>query len=312
MLGWIFLVVAAQFLNAVVAVVDKYIVSSSNKLRPSVYAFYVGVLSSLSILIFLFDGAAIPFTELHAPSFQNVVFPSFYIFTLACIVGITFFVALLTLFSALKRADASDVIPVAGAASAISALLLSFIFLDTSLSASFAWGFLLLVMGTLILSLFHFSIKTLIFSILSGLMFGAHFVCLKLLFAVTVFDDAFFWSRVGIVVISVLVFLFLPHQQKQSVSKLKEAGHKVWGLIIGNKMLAGLASIMLLKAVELGDVSIIQALGGLQFVYLLSFTFLFGKDLPEICGEKCNRRQLIQKSIAVTIIVVGFIVLFLE
>ncbi|HEY4502574.1 MAG TPA: hypothetical protein VJH21_01955 [Candidatus Paceibacterota bacterium] len=312
MFGWIFLVVFAQFLNAIVAIVDKYIVSSPRMLRPFVYAFYVSALSSLSVFIFFLGDITIPFTSVSFPSFHNVVAPTMVILSISFVAGIMFFGALVTLFSALKRADASDVIPVAGATSAVSALLLSTLLLNASLTVGFAWGFLLLVIGTLILSFFHFSLKTLLFSVSSGFMFGAHFISLKLLFVETTFDDAFFWSRFGIVTVALLVFLFLPHHRRQCISKSKEAGHKLWGLIIGNKILAGLGSIMLLKATQLGDVSIIQALGGLQFVYLLSFTVLFGKDLPQICGEKCSRRQLIQKSIAVSIIVVGFFILFLE
>jgi len=310
MSAWLLLIVVAQFFNAIVAVVDKYIVSSPMVGRPALYAFYVSILSALSVGVFLFGGLNIPIEGVTIPSFANVHIPNLLILGVSLLAGLMFFGALTSLFSALKRADASDVIPVTGAASAISVLVLSFFLLDTQLTVNFAWGFALLIVGTLVLSHYRFFYKTLWLSVGSGLLFGAHFVCLKVLFAETNFDNAFFWSRLGIVIIA-LLFLLSTKLRQQCVSKTKQAGHKLWFLILGNKMLAGLASIMLLKAIELGDVSIVQALGGLQFVYLLGFSVFFGSDLPRLCGEKCTRKQLMQKSVAVMIILGGFAILFL-
>ena len=51
---WIILVVIAQFINAFVAIIDKYLVSSKRVGEPVVYAFYVSILSALSIIIFAF------------------------------------------------------------------------------------------------------------------------------------------------------------------------------------------------------------------------------------------------------------------
>ncbi len=40
--------------------------------------------------------------------------------------------------------------------------------------------------------------------------------------------------------------------------------------VIGKTILAGIAGLLVLKAIELGDVSLVQALGGLQFAFLAS------------------------------------------
>jgi uncharacterized membrane protein len=146
----------------------------------------------------------------------------------------------------------------------------------------------------------------------SGVLFGVHFVCLKVLFGQTHFDNAFFWSRMGIVAVA-LLFLAFPYLRSQLFQPSTKGKRRKIGLyIVGNKVLAGLASIMLLKAIELGDVSIVQALGGLQFAYLVVFAALFGQGLPQVCGEKCSPHQLVHKFVAVAIIVVGFAILFLK
>ena len=39
-----------------------------------------------------------------------------------------------------------------------------------------------------------------------------------------------------------------------------------------NKILAGIAAFMLLKATDWGDVAVVQALDGLKFVFILIFS----------------------------------------
>ncbi len=82
-------------------------------------------------------------------------------------------------------------------------------------------------------------------------------------------------------------------------------------IIVSNKILAGIASLMLLKAIDLGDVSVVQALGGLQFAFLLIFSIFIGHTLPQICGEHCTKKDLSSKAWAVGIIMIGFVILFL-
>ncbi|MCW9054701.1 MAG: hypothetical protein OQJ98_01845 [Candidatus Pacebacteria bacterium] len=311
---WILLVVVAQFLNAIVAVIDKYIVTARVVHKPITYAFYVSILSVFAIFVFFFSWVEIPLDGVSIPSIENVGFPNIEILLLSVIAGFAFFGSLVALFTALRDADTSDVIPVVGAFSAIGSFVLSFYFLEFSLTHNFLWGFALLVIGTLLISLFRFlKAQTLLVAIVSGLLFATHFVCLKVLFGYTHFDNAFFWSRVGIVIPALLVFV-LPwiqiHPKKKAMSAEVPRKNAI-AIILGNKLLAGIASIMILKSIELGEVSIVQALGGLQFVFLLMFAVISGKSLPQACGERCSRYDVWQKIISVSIITAGFFVLFL-
>lgn len=308
---WILLVVIAQFVHAGVSLIDKYIVSSGRVGRPAMYAFYVGILSSLSLIFFLFSWIHIPISFLQIPSFSNVSVPGIDIILLALGTGFTFIFALVCLFSAFKRADASDVVPIVGSSSAVATLFFSFIFLKTSLTANFVLGFSILVIGTVFVSLFRFHWKTLWFSVIAGLLFGLHFVLIKLLFLVTHFDNAFLWSRLAIVAVSFILLLW-PHAHGPLHKEHKKTRSSSYLLIIGNKVLAGFAAFLILKAVELGNVAVVQALGGLQFVFLLIFAIVFGNKTPHYCGENCTLWQKSQKIIAVSIIVIGFAVLFIK
>jgi hypothetical protein len=74
--------------------------------------------------------------------------------------------------------------------------------------------------------------------------------------------------------------------------------------------LAGLASIIVLKAIELGDVSMVQALGGIQYLILLGFSACCGRITHREWGENVNTRDVLQKTFSVVLIVLGLFVLF--
>ncbi|MEX0917320.1 MAG: hypothetical protein WDZ90_02260 [Candidatus Paceibacterota bacterium] len=309
---WILLVVIGQFLTASVALVDKYVVTSRTIASPISYAFFVGILSSLTVILFLFSWVEIPFLDVAIPAFVNISVPTIFVAIVALLAGAVFIGAIFSLFSALKTSDASDVIPIVGAGSAIASLLLAFFLLDENLSVNFLWGFALLVVGMLAVSQFRLTYKTTLFAIASGALFGVHFVAIKILFNETLFDNAFFWSRLGIA-LSALALLIVPSVRQAIFSRRGCVGsaERAGAFVLGNKIVGGVASFFLLKAIELGSVAVVQALGGLQFVFLLVFAAFFGRKLPIDCGEHCRRKDLIQKIVSTSIIVIGVALLFL-
>ena len=309
MQSWVLLVVIAQFISAIVAMVDKYLVSSNRVGQPLVYAFYVSILSALSILVYAFSWIDLP-TTFQFPSFANVHIPTFEVLGWSIVSSFTFFGALIALFSSFKYADASDVIPVISSTSAVATLLFSFSFLNEGLTRNFSLGFGLLVVGTLLVSHLRFTKKVLFYSLIGGVLFGLSSVSVKLLFNVTNFDDGFFWSRVMLVLAAVILYS-TPYCCQSVKSHSKKTKWTNWLWIVGNKTLAGLSGLLIFKAIELGNVATVQALSGLQFVFLLLFAILFGKRSPYACGENCSRKELIQKTIAVTIFAIGFVIMFI-
>jgi len=307
---WIGLVVVAQCINAIVSLIDRYIVSSGKIGRPVVLAFYVSLLSALAIFLFLFSWIPLPFVQFQIPSFSNVEWLSWSVFGYSFLGALSFIGALVALFTSFKNAEASDVVPVVSSISAVSTLLLSFYVLGDGLTQNFLWGFLFLVVGTALIAHFRFTKALVISTTLAGLLFAVNAVSTKLLFDVTHFDNGFFWSRL-IIVATALLMLFLPnccHRTVASEAKQAGAGGFVW--VLGNKVLAGLAGIMVLRAISLGDVAIVQALVGLQFVFLVLFSVFLGHKAPVCIGEHCTPDDRAQKIVSVAIIVTGFSLLF--
>jgi len=307
---WLWLVVVGQLLLAGVALIDKYVVTSDTVvLRPFTYTFWISILSSGSILIYFFSWIPIPIDGLAIPSFANIQAPTLGVFALAITAGYAFFTALLSMFTALKTADASDVVPVVGAMNAVFTFLLSYFFLGTTLAHNFLTGFILLVIGTILVSTLRLSWHNILSVIHAGLMFGVHYVCIKALFIETNFDTAFFWSRLSIVMIA-LSMLLIPYYYEKVMVRTRAAKSRDGAFLLGNKILGGLASIILLKAIEFGDVSLVQALGGLQYLVLLGFAACCGRKIAKDWGENVTTRDVVQKAVAIPLIVLGFFFLF--
>ncbi len=308
---WIILAIIAQFLHAIVALLDKYIVTSKDVLpQPFVYAFYTCALSGASIIVYALSGLPLPLEGVSFPSLARVEFPTLEVVALSVLAAYTFFYALVSLFTALKAADASDVVPVVGAVSAIGSYFLGYLFLDTRLSPNFLIGVVILAVGTALVSRFRFSWRVALSSIHAGVFFALHYVVIKGLFNVTTFDNGFFWSRVGFVVFA-LSLLLIPAYVGKIFEQTKSTGKRAGGLILLNKVIAGFASVTILKATELGDVSVVQALGGMQYVFIFIFSLLLGPYGPHICSEgRCSTKELIRKAVFIAIITLGFFVLF--
>lgn len=309
-MSWILLATLAQFLNAVVAIFDKYIVSDEKVLpRPFVYAFYSCLFAGVWLFVYL--AGLLPISVPGAPSFANIEKPTLLVAGLSLVAAYAFFSGLVSLYSALKAADASDVMPVVGAVSAIASFGLAYVLLDQRLSANFSYGIAILAAGTFLVSRYRFEKSVALLSLHAGIFFALNAVVLKGLFNVTTFDNGFFWSRIALVLFG-LSLLLVPAYYARITEETKTAGKRAGILIPLNKIIAGIAGIMLLKATALGEVSVVQALDGLKFVFILLIAIIFGYKLPTACREiSCRRKEVIQKALFVAVISIGFVILFI-
>lgn len=304
----IIIIVIAQFLNAIVSLIDKYIISARKVPNAAYYAFFVSILSTFSIFVFLFGFIDISIAGISIPSILNIEAPSLIVSLVSLAAGAFFFFALWSLFTAFRSADASDVIPVVGSVSAIVAFPLGYFVLGSRLHTDFLIGLLFLIIGALILSHYRFKRRIFYISVLSGLFFSLHFISLKYLFGVTSFDNAFFWSRIGIVLVATLVFI---PRWKTCTDCYFQSSKGSTILILGNKVLSGVSGFLLLKAIDISDVALVQALGSIQFVFLFIISLTIGGLLPSEIGENLVGRNKTQKAVAISVIVIGFLLLFL-
>lgn len=293
---WLFFALAANFLFALTVLLDKYLVTSSAIGRPAVYAFYIGAMSAVVVLLLLFG---------------VVLSPAPLVLALSLAVGLTYIVWLVFFYCGLQLADASDVAPAAGAIAAVVTFLFSRLILGAALPVNFLLAFVFLLAGTGLMVHWRFSHRRLLWLVLlAGLFFGLSSVLIKLLFLKTSFLDAFFWSRLANV-FGALLLLLWPGNAKAVFRNLKTSIWRTKFLVVGNKFLAGLAFLFLLAAIKLGEVSLVNALNVSQYVFLLLFALLFAKKFPDYILESRHHGWIVwHKLVATGLIIAGFYLLF--
>lgn len=309
-MSWIVLATLGQFLNALVAFLDKYIVSDESVLpRPFVYAFYSCILTGFWVVIYFF-GFIPGLSELGFPNFGNVTSPTIQVVSMSFLAAYTFFMALVSMYTALRSAEAVNVMPVIGSISALSSFGMVYLFLGTTLSTNFAWGVIVLSLGTLLVAQTLPKLDTVIHVFHSGLFFALHFIAMKGLFIETNFDNGFFWSRISFVLFA-LSLLLVPSYYKKIREQTGTATKKTGFIVLLAKVLAGVAAFLLLKATDMGDVAVVQALDGIKFVFILIITIVFASLLPDsVASHEPKPREVMRRVLYVVVIAVGYFILF--
>ena len=68
---------------------------------------------------------------------------------------------------------------------------------------------------------------------------------------------------------------------------------------------------MLLKATDLGEVSVVQALDGLRYVFILILSIAFAHWLPDAATDKETRPNVVfRRLLYIIVILTGYFVLF--
>lgn len=303
MISWVYIAIIAYFLTALNSVVDKYLLGRSIP-HPIVYAFYVGVFSIFTIIL-------TPF---------GFVWPGWVQFGAALFVGIVFLLALISFFAALKADEASRMVSIVGGITPIFILILSTVIFGDSLKGNEYYALALLVLGTVVISarrnracsIFqlnkHECARGTELAILAALFFALFFISARFVFDNQEFISGFIWTRIGSFLAAFLLLL-IPSNRRLIFNTTKKVGAKMGGLFIANKALAGFAFLMLNYAIAIGNVTLVNALEGVKYLFLLLLVFVISKFRPAILQEETTPLILLQKSIAITLIFLGILLL---
>lgn len=294
MQSWLVLAIFAQFLFALSTLVDKHIVTRAGTLgKPIVYTFFVSLLSGFVVVL-------APF----------VTVPSIHVLSLSILNAVTFTAAIFLLYSALKEARASDVSPAIGGLSAIVTAILAAAWIDGDVAFVHLLPIGLLALGTGIISHFHFNRKALLYTAAAGCFFGVTIFLSKLIFNEVPFIDGFFWPRFFNVLVAGSL-LVIPSIRHAIFHGGKHSSRGAQGLVIGNKILGGVAAAMTAYAVSLGSVAVVNALAGLQFVFLFVFALVFAHKMPLFSDSKSGDHGGWHTAVGVALIVAGLALLYI-
>lgn len=306
----ILLAILAYFLYAVGSIMDKHIVSNTS-LSPIPYAFYSGFFQVLYVIAF-------PLAAMAAPNLLSFNMPSPALFLLAVFDGIVFIIALVAMYEADEEGEISRISPIIGVLVPVFSFILSYLFLKETLSGKEFAAFVFFILGGFLMSAKigrkKFScIRGTSFAVLAGFLFGLYYVIMKHLFGAAGFVETFILIQLGGFLGSLLL-LIRPKDRKDifAVSKHKKKDKKnAYGttVFVTDKLLAAAGSLILYYAISLGNVTLINALQAIQYVFILIFSIILTKEMPRFFKEDTREKVITQKGMALVLTAIGIILI---
>lgn len=294
-MSWLLLVISAHILSAVVFVADKYILAREVK-SPIVYAFYNGILS-IFVFCLLPWGNSLPELWMIIPAIMS---------------GMFFTIALIFFYSAIEKNPTSRIIPFMGTIIPIFTFFLSHIFLAEQLNRNQFIAFYLLILGGILVTAEHkkrtiFSKKGISYGLFAALAFSISFILMKYTYNHAPFISGFIWTRVGSVLLSIIIFLIPFYRHKISETS-RHTGIKTSVGYLVIRIVSAVSFIMLNYAIAISSVTLVNALQGIQYVFLIIIAIFLSKKIPQFFAEEFQT-QIIQRIIAVSLITFGLAIL---
>lgn len=291
-MNWILIVIIAHLINALVFLFDKYLLTRP-VVSPAVFAFYIAIFSLFAVFLMPFGFIVIPG----------------YLILLSLASGALFAYGLMPLYYTFRHMDISDAAPLSGAMTPIYTLIFSSFFVPEDLSNGKLIAFALLVIGGLVIAFRKRKFeKGFLYIQVSSSLFALSFVLAKRVFVDVNFINGLIWTRFGMVAGALSLFL-IPSVGRTIIKSFRTTTRGVKSLFLVDKTLAGIAFIMILYAIKLGPVSLVNALQGVQYIFLILFVILFAKKFPFMKQERLFRLGLVQKLTALVFIVAGLAIL---
>ncbi|PIZ99837.1 MAG: hypothetical protein COX77_00320 [Candidatus Komeilibacteria bacterium CG_4_10_14_0_2_um_filter_37_10] len=290
-MGWLSITIIGYFFNSISIIIDKSLLNKQIP-HPVVYTFYISILGLVAFLLAPFG--------LHLISVTNFIY--------SIISGFFFTWALLAMFSALLRSEASRVTPLIGSFSPLFILALSYFIVGERLSLLQVMAFVLIFLGSVLISYRrHYQdkhVKSIWLAILSAFLFALSYVIAKYVFDEIGFISGFVWARIGSFIAAII--LLIPQDNRRVIkANFSHHGGGAAPLMIMGQVAGALSSILVNVAISLGSVTLVNALQGLNYAFLFFMVLILGKWHPEWLREELNKEIIIQKVIAIFLIIVG-------
>lgn len=294
---WLYVVLIANFLYALVFVFDKYILSKPIKSSLS-YAFYTSFAGGFIAII-------IPFFDFKILDFANILY--------ALAAGAGFSWALVLFYRTLQLSEASRSVPFVGALVPIATLIFSFPLGLEKLTGHHVLSFIFLVAGGFLIVFGykndHFwSWRNIFYAVSAAFLFGFSFALTKFVFEHTNFISGLVWTRWGGFLFSVLILINKKWREDIFETTLV-SNEKTAAWFFSSKILGAAAVILQNYGIFLGSVVLVNAMQSTQYVFLLLLAGFLSVKLPKTFKESLSKAAVAQKIISIVIIGIGLAIL---
>lgn len=290
-LSWLSIALSGYLLLAFTGIADKFLVSKVVR-APIAYAFYTAITGPFSLILVPFGARLLTLHD----------------FVVALLAGVFFIAAIYHSYSAISRSSISRVIPIQGGLIPMFSFLLAYLILDERLTFFQTSGFFFLVAGAVIISFRKekgkWTTKALAYAAMSSAFFAIASVLTKYVFDHSNFISGMVWTRIGFILPIPFILMFKKNREA-IFNAPKQAGVKNIALYYSARASGTIGGFLQNYAVSLGSVSVVNALQGMQFVFLLIMTSLISIFHPNILKEKITAESISLKVIAITLISIG-------
>lgn len=301
---WLLVTILSYFILAVVFLIDKRLLISGIP-NPKVYAFFLGIAGIFLLII-------IPFINFTIPS-------TFYII-LSFLAGASNIYALYWFLKGLQNFDASTIVPAVGGLVPLFAFGLVYVFSfgKENLSFSEILAFALLIIGSVLITIEKekfITKKSLKISLLASFLFALSFVLTKYVYLNQPFLSGLVWTRIGGAFAALLFFIFSSDIKTEIIKQKNNFQKKTAVIFIANQAAgagAGLLQNWAIALAPLAYLAFINALQGVQYVFLLIITIFLSIRFPQFLKEEISGKIILQKAIAILIIGAGLAILTLK
>ncbi len=299
---WFLLTLIGYLLAAIVAILDKFILTKSVR-SPVVYTFY-STIFAFGLFVFV-------------PFLGETMLP--YDLLLAMISGLAFGFGMWAMFAAMKEGEASHLAPFGGAILMTAVALFSYTFLGERLSPVASIGIACLAIASLLLSYQKMrgdktGYGSLLWIAASAALFALSHVSAKYLYGEYSFATALVWSKgsVGLVGLFTLCFPSVRGIFHRRVRTVKTAVRRYAGPIVVINKVLGFAVILLIQyAIALSSVTVVNALSGLQHVFMFIGIYFLTMCAPGIFREYFTKKELRLEMAGIFLVVIGSVLVVL-
>ena len=120
------------------------------------------------------------------------------------------------------------------------------------------------------------------------------------------FNKTVFWSNITLLLVGVIIFTFIKTYRKSFKTMLKSNGAKVIGLNLVNELLNSFGGVLSTFAGTMASISLVSfATQGVQPFAVMIMGILITKLSPKIEKENITRKEVLKRSFAVVLCVIG-------
>ncbi|GEM_PF-992979 len=303
---WFSIAIASFFLLSLAAVIDKFLLTKT-RVVPLAFAFYIALGGIL--------GSALLFFE---PRFY---YPDARLLWILAIGGAGLFFGLYFMFKAVEVTEVSKASPLIVSLTPLSVWLLSLGLGLELVTWQKILGIGLLLAGGYCLSQVgqdhtHVHRRAWLYILLASFLLGLANVLSKLAYEQMSFISAFVWLRWFTLLVAVIFVAVLGKWQEIFLANQKKRPEHIQirsalGIFIFGQ-LAGSAGVILMQyAIKLGNVILVTALSGVQFLFIILMVYLLSSFYPKILKEDISRNFIGQKIIWSLVLVAGVILILI-